>query len=119
MAILREIVRDFRKKETPSEHIFWTAARNRRISGRKFLRQFAIPVKVEGINRFFVADFYCSEERLIVEIDGAVHDTQKDYDALRTAVMNNLGLRVIRFANTDIEEDLAGVIDEVKGMFEP
>ncbi|MAB65823.1 MAG: hypothetical protein CL662_03200, partial [Bacteroidetes bacterium] len=51
---------------------------------------------------FYIADFYCAEHKLIVEIDGKVHDYQKDYDRQRTIVLENLGLKVIRFKNEEL-----------------
>jgi very-short-patch-repair endonuclease len=67
---LKEITRTLRRAQTPSEKIFWEAVRNRRVKGKKFIRQFAIPFEYDGLKRFFIADFYCSESRLVVELDG-------------------------------------------------
>jgi very-short-patch-repair endonuclease len=111
---LKEITRTLRRAQTPCEKIFWEAVRNRRVKGKKFIRQFAIPCECDGLKRFFVADFYCSESRLVVELDGSVHDDREEYDELRTVVINQLGIRVIRFRNDEIEKDLPDVIKKLE-----
>ena len=64
--------------------------------------------------RFFVADCYCSEAKLVVEIDGAVHENQKDYDSMRTGIINHLGIRVIRFTNSESETNLPDVLSRLR-----
>jgi len=99
--IIREVARRLRKEQTESEKIFWDVVRNRKL-GVKFLRQFAILFSFEGQDRFFIADFYCSEKRLVIELDGEIHKKQKDYDELRTFIINQLGMKVIRFSNEEL-----------------
>ena len=111
---LKETTRTLRRAQTPSEKMFWEAVRNRRVMGKKFLRQFAIPFEYDGRKRFIVADFYCSESRLVVELDGSVHEMKEEYDALRTAIINQLGIRVIRFRNDEIEKNLQEVIKRLE-----
>lgn len=100
---ISKIIRELRRLQTKSEKAFWELVRNRNL-GVKFLRQFAISFEYEDKNRFFIADFYCSEKKLVVEIDGKIHEKQKDYDELRTQIINRLGIRVIRFTNEEIED---------------
>ena len=50
----------------------------------------------------FIADFYCNQINLVVEIDGGIHEQQKDYDKLRTEIINLYGIKVIRFTNDEI-----------------
>jgi very-short-patch-repair endonuclease len=84
------------------------------VKGKKFIMQFAIPFECDGLKRFFVADFYCSESQLMVELDGSVHDDREEYDELRTVVINQLRIRVIRFRNDEIEKDLPDVIKKLE-----
>jgi very-short-patch-repair endonuclease len=65
---------------------------------------------------FFIADFYCHENRLVVEIDGRNHDLQKEYDELRTYIINHLGIEVVRFRNEEIEKDINGVLEKLKAV---
>lgn len=105
---LRDITRSLRKRQTESEAIFWGEVRNRKL-GFKFVRQYAINFVYQGRPRFFIADFYCAEKKLVVEIDGEIHEHQKDYDELRTQIINELGICVIRFKNEELDH-----IDEVR-----
>ncbi len=74
--------------------------------GKKFLRQHPIVFKIDGKERFFIADFYCRERKLVLEIDGAIHIKQKEYDHFRDLIIQELGLRVIRVKNETIENEL-------------
>lgn len=85
--LVKQIVRKLRKNQTKSESMFWQAMQNRKLRGKKFLQQHPICFEIDSRRRFFVADFYCHEERLVVEIDGKIHIRQKDYDALRTHII--------------------------------
>ncbi|MBN1291400.1 MAG: DUF559 domain-containing protein [Candidatus Latescibacteria bacterium] len=109
--LIRETIRSLRNNSTQAENIFWERVRNRKIHGCKFLRQHPIRFEIDGKRRFFVADFYCADYKIVVEIDGAIHNRQKDYDKLRTYIIENKGLRVIRFKNDDVEHDIDGIID--------
>jgi leucyl-tRNA synthetase len=76
--------RQLRKNMTPEEKLLWKNLRNRKFFGLKFLRQH--PIVYDTINNkplFFVPDFYCAEKRTIIEIDGKIHDFQKEYDKRR------------------------------------
>ena len=96
------ICRENRKNMTEAERIVWELVRNRRLDGRKFLRQHKI-IHENSFDsfQFFIADFYCAEEKLILEIDGKVHESQIEYDLWRTSVLNDLGLRVLRIKNEE------------------
>jgi very-short-patch-repair endonuclease len=102
---------------TEAERIVWELVRNRRLDGKKFLRQHKI-IHENSFDsfQFFIADFYCAEEKLIVEIDGEIHESQKEYDLWRTSVLNELGLRVLRIKNEEVafEEQ---VKDKIRQMF--
>ncbi|MDI6739097.1 MAG: DUF559 domain-containing protein, partial [Candidatus Edwardsbacteria bacterium] len=88
------LARKMRREMTYAERCFWNAVRGRKLFGLKFRRQQII----EG----FIADFYCHELRLIVEIDGGIHETQKHYDMLRTGIIANNDIAVMRFENDDV-----------------
>ena len=114
--LIRETIRTLRKNCTHAENIFWESVRNRRVLGCKFFRQHPVRFIIDGKKRFFIADFYCAEHKLVVEIDGAVHERQKDYDELRTFIMENKRLRVIRIKNEDVERDVRSVINTLKTL---
>jgi very-short-patch-repair endonuclease len=111
---VKELCRDLRKRSTRGEQVFWNEVRNREILGKKFLRQYLIFFKYMNQKKFFIADFYCYECRLVVEIDGKSHEYQKEYDELRTYIINNLGIRVLRFKNEEIETDINKVLRRLR-----
>ena len=104
-----EAARRFRKEPTKSESIFWEVIRDKQLEGRKFRRQ-------EPIGPFIV-DFYCSSERLIIEIDGAIHDSKKEADLERQQLLESLGLRFVRISSELVENNLQKAIDTVKATF--
>jgi very-short-patch-repair endonuclease len=111
---IKKTVRNLRKNSTKSESILWQAVRNRKLNGKKFLRQHPLQFVIDGKRRFFIADFYCHERKLVVELDGRIHEQQKDYDELRTHIINSLGVEVIRFTNAEIEHNLDGVLNKIR-----
>jgi very-short-patch-repair endonuclease len=114
IAISKQLCRELRKKSTPAESIFWEAVRDRRFLNRKFYRQHPIFFDILGKETFFISDFYCYEEKLVIEIDGAYHERQKEYDELRSSVINLLGINVIRFKNEEVENDIESVLIKLK-----
>ncbi|MGE0200866.1 MAG: endonuclease domain-containing protein [Candidatus Melainabacteria bacterium] len=82
-----------RHRETPAEQACWLLIRNRQVMGYKFYRQ--KPVE------YFVVDFYCPELRLVLELDGSVHNLPdvEGYDRERQAILEAMGYVVIRYAN--------------------
>ncbi len=108
---IREVCRRFRKNQTKAEKAFWKVARNRQIAGYKILRQYSIRFDWENQIRFFIADFYCHAAKLVIEIDGGIHETQKIYDKLREQIIYHLGYKVIRFSN----EEILKLVDNVIG----
>ena len=82
--------------------------KGRQCDGKKFRRQ-------ESIGRYIV-DFYCPESRVIVELDGARHfsTTVDEYETTRTAFLESLGLKVIRFENRDVFENIEGVLERIQ-----
>ncbi len=95
-----ELARQLRRGATKEEQVLWQLLRNRKLNGLKFNRQHPIIYGVDGHNdKFFVADFYCAAKKLVIELDGKMHDFQIEYDQNRTAVLNSLGLTVLRIKN--------------------
>jgi len=82
---------------TEFEKILWKHLRNRRLNGYKFRRQHPVGQ--------FIADFYCHQAKLVVEVDGDIHDTieVQQRDEGRTYMMEALDLTVIRFTNNDVK----------------
>jgi very-short-patch-repair endonuclease len=98
--------RALRKRQTRAEKIMWTILRNRRFHGYKFLRQYPIIIESsENQKIFYIADFYCYELKLVVEIDGDIHLNQKEYDKQRDNAMGSLGLQVLRISNDIVEKN--------------
>ena len=102
--------RELRKNSTKAEQVFWERVRNRKFEGKKFNRQFPIFYDLYGKETFFIADFYCHEEKLVIELDGKIHDYTKEQDKLRTGIINLLGIRVIRFKNEEVEQNIENVM---------
>lgn len=90
--------------------MLWQALKNRQLNGWKFRVQHPI--------ESFVVDFYCPQHRLIIEVDGAVHDQQVEYDAARTEKLNHLGYQVIRFCNQEVLSDLRSVLQKIANKIE-
>ena len=100
-----------RKTPTPAETTLWQKLlRNRQFHGYKFLRQKPIGP--------YVADFYCAELKLVVEIDGDSHAEQEAYDAERSAYLARQGIRILRYTNIDVSQQLAGIYDDLNTHLE-
>jgi very-short-patch-repair endonuclease len=114
---IKETVRNLRKNSTVAEKIFWKAIRNRQINNRKFYRQYVIKIELEDRSeRHFFPDFYCHECRLVVEIDGRIHEKKKEYDEFRESFIKSMDLKVIRFTNDEVENDLENVLSRIKQL---
>ncbi|HLZ83426.1 MAG TPA: endonuclease domain-containing protein [Caulobacteraceae bacterium] len=97
--------RSLRADSTDAERKLWSVLRSRQLGGAKFRRQ--VPV-----DRYF-ADFACMDAKLIVELDGGQHADQQPYDDARTARLQEIGWRVMRFWNNDVIENVEGVADDI------
>lgn len=97
--------RDLRRNMTHPERHLWAKLRDREVCRWKWRRQHP-----KGI---FILDFFSHEAGLVVEFDGDSHSFQEEYDAYRTAWLEQQGLRVIRFTNDDVEMNLDGVVEEI------
>ena len=105
--------RDLRINQTESEIIIWDSLRAKKL-GKKFVRQKPTMFEYLNLKREFIADFYCHEAKLVVEIDGKYHSNQKEYDELRTIILQQLGMRVIRFTNKQVKDDLGNVLSKLR-----
>lgn len=99
---ITELARELRKNPTDAEVRLWQIMRRKQLNGYKFLRQ--KPLIYEESNRiknFFIADFYCSKLKLVIEVDGKIHELQEYYDHERDKVIHKLGLIVYRIKNEE------------------
>jgi len=116
--IAKQRCRELRKSQTKAETIFGQAVRNRKFLRLKFYRQYPIFIDFNGKETFFIADFFCFEKKLVVEIDGKIHDYQKENDVLRTEIVNMKDIDVIRFKNEEIERDIGLVLRRLEEKLE-
>jgi very-short-patch-repair endonuclease len=96
---------ELRNNMTDAEEVLWTHLRKSQL-GVRFKAQHPIDK--------FIVDFYCHNVKLVIEVDGSIHELQKEYDINRSDELNNLGLNVIRFTNEEVLNDIELVIDEIK-----
>jgi very-short-patch-repair endonuclease len=104
---LIKLAREFRKEATYTENLLWQALRKHKQAGLKFRRQHPIIG--------FVADLYCAEHKLIIEIDGDVHEDESvaEHDKKRQAALEQAGYRVIRFTTSEVTLNIDGVISRI------
>ena len=106
-AATQEYAREIRQRTTEAEQKLWALLRNRQVKRKKFRRQHAIAN--------YVVDFYCNECKLAIELDGNFHTETKakEYDASRTALLNELGITVLRFWNEEVINDPSKVLQRI------
>jgi len=98
----KQFRKSLRKSATPQEIILWSRLRNNQL-GYKFRRQHSVGK--------YIVDFYCSEKRLIIEIDGSQHiEEQKQYDEERSKYLESLNFKVLRFWDNEVNNNLEGVL---------
>ena len=103
-----ELAKGFRKNPTDSEDVVWQILRNRQIKNLKWRRQQVI----DG----FIADFYCAELNVVLEIDGLVHENEevKENDEYRTSVFESKGIKTYRLKNEDCDKQhLVALIEHI------
>jgi len=108
-----KIARDLRKNATPAEQIFWEMVRDRKFLNLKFRRQHQIGD--------YIADFYCHEVKLVIELDGNVHDIAERIkkDNKRDAYLKSQGFSVLRIKNKRLFEDTENVLQEIAAQVHP
>ena len=101
------------ERKTEAEDALWQHLRNRQVENCKFRRQHPLG--------HFIADFYCHEKHLVIEVDGGYHLTeeQKAYDEARTEAINQYGIQVVRFTNEQVLTDMDYVISEIRSILAP
>jgi very-short-patch-repair endonuclease len=104
---MRSLARKLRHQSTDAERMLWKYLRAHRMAGYKFKRQVVIEP--------YIVDFICLEARLIVEADGGQHLEQVRYDSKRSAFLESLGYKVIRFWNHEILGDIHTVLEQIHG----
>lgn len=99
--------KNLRRNQTPAENKLWSLIRNKQIGGYKFRRQHVL--------FSYIVDFYCHSEKLIVELDGPIHNSTKarEYDQKREAWLLANGYKIIRFKNAEIFENQEKVLQEI------
>ena len=106
--LLQDQVLEMRKNSTEAEEKLWQILRKDK--DNHFRRQHII-------NRF-IADFVCLSKKLIIEVDGDIHDFQREKDEERTNILNSFGFKVIRFKNTEVLKDINSVVKEINKTLE-
>jgi len=100
--------RRLRKNVTDAEQKLWSILRSRRMAGLKFFRQYSVGP--------YILDFYCPERRLAIEVDGGQHANVygQPHDAHRDSYLRELSIRVIRFWNNGVLQNIEGVRERIK-----
>ena len=108
---LKAIRKSLRNNATSAETLLWQALKNSKVEGRKFRRQHSISN--------YVVDFYCPAEKLILEVDGDIHNVQtiKGRDESREKYLLNLNFKVLRIQNDDVFRNMSLVIKEIIKQF--
>ncbi|HEV7644679.1 MAG TPA: endonuclease domain-containing protein [Pyrinomonadaceae bacterium] len=97
---------------TPAEAKLWLFLKNDKLKGRKFRRQHSI--------ENYILDFYCPSEKLAIELDGEIHfnDQAREADSVRTAYLDKLGIKVLRFENKLVFDDLEWILSVIENNFD-
>ena len=101
------VARQFRKEATKSERLLWQALRGKKLDGLKFRRQQPVGL--------FVVDFYNSDYRLVIDVDGPIHDFQKHANQERQAILEMLGLHILRVKAELVERDINAALELIRG----
>ncbi len=102
---VRRRAKELRWPLTPAEAVLWARLSNKQLRGLKFRRQHPL--------RHFILDFYCHAHRLVVEVDGEVHQFQQPYDQARTDWLEQHGFKVLRFDNQVVLKNTAEVLRQI------
>jgi very-short-patch-repair endonuclease len=111
---IKGIASKLRNNPTKAEETLWKQLRNNQLMGRKFLRQHPILYEMNRNTNdfyFFIPDFYCASEKLVIELDGPIHNFQMGKDYRRDEILQSKGIHVLRFLNEELED-----IDKIKKM---
>jgi very-short-patch-repair endonuclease len=103
--VKRVLALQMRREMTASERLLWQHLRANRLGGLHFRRQQII----DG----FIADFFCHAAKLVVELDGGVHEDRQEYDAERDRRLSTHGLHILRFTNSELKNNLPSVLHKI------
>lgn len=103
---LKDKARKLRQSGNLAEALLWRELRGRRILNYQFSRQ-------KPIGNYIV-DFYCSKLKLVIEIDGMSHDWKLDYDTLRTQYIENLGIKILRFKDSEVRKNISNIVSIIE-----
>ena len=106
---LKLLARELRKNSTISEVLLWKKLRNKQFHNLDFHRQKPIDE--------YVVNFFCSKLKLVIEIDGASHDSRMDDDAKRQSRLEELDLVVVRYLDSDVKGNLDGILRDLEKKF--
>lgn len=97
-----------RNNMTTAEQKLWKQIKNRKLFGVKFRRQYSIGP--------YIVDFFATQHKLAIEVDGAIHLNREsiEYDAFRDEYLKSMGIRVLRFSNEKIEQDIDRTLEMIK-----
>ena len=109
--VLLANARAMRAEPAPAEGKLWHRLKGRQLAGYKFTRQVVFGP--------YIADFACRSQRLIIELDGDTHAARETYDAQRSARLAERGYRVLRFPNSEVHENIEGVLEMILHALEP
>jgi len=101
-----ETAKLLRKNMTKTEELLWDKLKGKQILGLRFRRQHPIDI--------FIADFYCHEARLVIEIDGDIHNYSIEFDDGREAEIEEYNIKVIRFSNDQVINDIESVVNNIR-----
>ncbi len=99
---LHQMAKQLRLNQTPSEATLWKHLKGKNSFGYKFRRQYPIDR--------YITDFCCVQLRLVIEIDGMIHEHQKERDQQRDQILQLYGYQTVRFTNEEVNNDLSTVL---------
>ena len=104
--IQRERRRGLRENQTEAEILLWERIRDRKLNGLKFRRQYGVGP--------YILDFFCSDKRIAIELDGEQHKNNQEYDTERDLYLNDKDIKVLRFWNEELIRDIEGILKRVE-----
>ncbi|WP_420317607.1 endonuclease domain-containing protein [Ekhidna sp.] len=113
---IKAFARELRKNQTEAEAYFWAKKRNRKFLNCKINRQYIIEHESRS---YFIADFFCFEKKLIIELDGNIHKLQVQYDRIREDILKSMGYSIVRFSNEDVLKNWDKVSDRLEKELSP
>ena len=103
-----ETARLLRRRMTYSESLLWEKLKGKQLLGLRFRRQHPIDI--------FIVDFYCHEAKLVIELDGGIHMDQIEYDDGREADIEKFNIKIIRFTNDEVNNNIEDVIQKIESV---